>query len=93
MPSPKFYTMNNMRSGARPIKQSISRACRNHAFGTHESRHSPPSCKKKFVDANLKIKIQKHRIIKIIKEIEKLFVAKIKLQFETSNSNTKTLKA
>ena len=26
-----------MRSGARPIKQSISRACRNHAFGIHES--------------------------------------------------------
>ena len=34
----KFHTMNIMRSGARPIKQSISRACRNHAFGIHESR-------------------------------------------------------
>ena len=36
----KFHTMNNMRSGARVIKQSISRACRNHAFGIHESRQS-----------------------------------------------------
>ena len=34
----KFHTMNIMRSGARAIKQSISRACRNHAFGIHESR-------------------------------------------------------
>ena len=68
----KFHTMNIMRSEARVIKQSISRACRNHAFGVHESRHSPLSCKKKnFVDKKLKIKIQKYRIIKIIKEIEK----------------------
>ena len=43
----KFHTMNIMRSEARVIKQSISRACRNHAFGVHESRHSPLSCKKK----------------------------------------------
>ena len=35
----KFHTMDIMRSEARPIKQSISRACRNHAFGIHESRH------------------------------------------------------
>ena len=35
----KVHTMNIMRSGARPIKQSISRACCNHAFGIHESRH------------------------------------------------------
>ena len=39
----KFHTMNNMRSGARPIKQSISRACRNHAFGIHESRQIFPA--------------------------------------------------
>ena len=58
----KFHTMNNMRSGTRPIKQSINRACRNHAFGIHESRHSPLVAKK-FVDANLKIKIQKYEII------------------------------
>ena len=55
----KFHTMNNMRSGARVIKQSISRACRNHAFGIHESRHSPPSCKKicgrKFENKNTEI--------------------------------------
>ena len=34
----KFHTMNIMRSGARLIKQSISRACRNRAFAIHESR-------------------------------------------------------
>ena len=34
----KFHTMNIMRSGARLIKQSISRACRNNAVGIHESR-------------------------------------------------------
>ena len=32
----KFHTMNIMRSGTRLIKQSISRACRNHAFGIHD---------------------------------------------------------
>ena len=36
----KFYTMNIMRSGTRLIKQRISRACRHHAFGIHESRQS-----------------------------------------------------
>ena len=36
----KFHTMNIMKSGARLIKQSISRACRNHEFSIHESRHS-----------------------------------------------------
>ena len=73
--SHKFHAMNIMKSGARLIKQSISRACRNHAFGIHESRHSPPICKKN-CGRNLKIKIQKYKIIKIIKEIEKLFVEK-----------------
>ena len=34
----KVHTMNIMRSEARPIKQSISRACCNHAFGIRESR-------------------------------------------------------
>ena len=55
----KVHTMNIMRNGARPIKQSISRACCNHAFGIHESRHSPPSCKKicgrKFENKNTEI--------------------------------------
>ena len=59
----KFHTINIMKSESRVIKQSISRACRNHAFGIHESRHSPLVAKK-FVDANLKIKIQKYKIIK-----------------------------
>ena len=36
----KFHTMNIMRSGAGVIKQSIRRACRNHAFGINESRHT-----------------------------------------------------
>ena len=35
----KFHMMNIIRSGARPIKPSISRACRNHAFVIHESQH------------------------------------------------------
>ena len=56
----KFHTMNIMRSGARLIKQGISRACRKYAFGIHESRHSPPSCKK---ICGRKIKIQKYKII------------------------------
>ena len=36
----KFHTMKIMRSGERLIKYSISRACRNHAFGIHESRQN-----------------------------------------------------
>ena len=55
----KFHTMNIMKSGARLIKQSISRACRNHALSIHKSRHSPPSCKKicgrKFENKNTEI--------------------------------------
>ena len=43
----------------------------NHAFSIHESQHSPPSSKKKFVDTNLN-----YKIIKIIKKIAKLFVRK-----------------
>ena len=39
-----------MRSGARPIKQSISRVCCNHAFGIHESRQSLN--KKKVITSN-----------------------------------------
>ena len=35
---PNKSTVPTTGSGVRPIKQSISRACRNHAFGIHESR-------------------------------------------------------
>ena len=64
----KFHTMNIMRSGTLLIKYSISSNIRQarcgHALSIHESRHSPLIAKKNFVDANLKIKIQKYKIIK-----------------------------
>ena len=66
----KFHTMDIMRSGARVLKQNISRACRNHAFGIHESRHSPPSCKKKF--CGLKFENKNTEIQQNLKLLKKL---------------------
>ena len=45
-PSHKISHDEYYEKWGRPIKQSISRACSNHAFSIHKSQHSPPSCKK-----------------------------------------------